>query len=194
MPTSKEAELNVAVLHYIAKCLAEGDDGALTHLGLGRHDAEAAQSLAFGDLYLLSSVHFPVLRDGAVDRNLFHRLMNHVRRTRASKSLLDALLTLDAPLALMHHFFGMDSNAYAERGRSLQLVRPIGRPPEPTEAEEQAIWQAYADLEKPEGEEPSAEDYLALHRATGIPLRTLWLIVQRAGYTNQTKSPARAVR
>ena len=130
MRTSKEAELNVALLQYVAKCAGEGDDRALIHLGLERHDAEAAVSLGFGDLDLLSSVHFPLLRASAIDRNVFRRLVSHVRLERASKSLRDELLARDAPLPLMHHFFGMDSSEYAERGRCLGVVRLIGRPRE----------------------------------------------------------------
>ncbi|MGH3993381.1 MAG: STY4526/YPO1902 family pathogenicity island replication protein, partial [Pseudonocardiaceae bacterium] len=179
MRTSKEAELNVALLQYVAKCAGEGDDRALTHLGLERQDAEAAVSLGFGDLDLLSSVHFPLLRASAIDRNVFQRLVSHVRLERASKSLRDELLARDAPLPLMHHFFGMDSSEYAERGRSLRVVRLIGRPREPTEVEERAIWQAYQDLDKHGEEDLTAEEFLALHRITGIPLRTLWLVFQR---------------
>jgi len=190
MRTSKEAELNVALLQYVAKCASEGDDRALTHLGLERQDAEGAVSLGFGDLDLLSSIHFPLLRESAIDRNVFRRLMSHVRLERASKSLRDELLAHDAPLPLMHHFFGMDSSEYAERGRSLRVVRLTGRPREPTEVEERAIWQAYQDLDKHGEEDLTADDYLALHRITGIPLRTLWLVFQRTRGAAPRKGPA----
>jgi hypothetical protein len=192
MRTSKEAELNVALLQYVAKCAGEGDDRALTHLGLERQDAQAAESLGFGDLDLLSSVHFLLLRASAIDRNVFQRLVSHVRLERASKALRNELLAHDAPLPLMHHFFGMDSSEYAERGRSLRVVRLTGRPREPTEAEERAIWQANQDIEKPEGADLTPEDYLALHRITEIPLRTLWLVLQRTRGAAPTKGRAGA--
>jgi hypothetical protein len=44
MRTTKEAQLNSALLHYVAKCLDEGDFEALTRLGLDRSDAEATES------------------------------------------------------------------------------------------------------------------------------------------------------
>lgn len=69
----------------------------------------------------------------------------------------------DAPLPLMHHFYGMDSSEYAERGRSLRVVRLIGRPREPTEVEERAIWQAYQDLDK------HGEEDLTVRRLPGPP-------------------------
>ncbi len=140
----------------------------------------------------MSSVHFPLLRASAIDRNVFQRLVNHVRLERASKALRDKLLVHDAPLPLMHHFFGMDSSEYAERGRSLRVVRLLGRPREPTEVEERATWQAYQGLDKHGEEDLTAEEYLALHRATGISLRTLWLVFQRTRAAAHKKSPAGA--
>lgn len=84
----------------------------------------------------------------------------------------------------------MDSSEYAERGRSLRVVRLTGRPRESTEVEERAIWQAYQDLDKHGEEDLTADDYLALHRITGIPLRTLWLVFQRTRGAAPRKGPA----
>jgi hypothetical protein len=133
MRSTKEADLNAALLQYVNKCLAEGDDAALAHLGLDRHDAEVAASLSLMDLDHLTSLHFPLLREGPIDRDLFHRLVDHVHRLRALTSVRDELLARDAPLPMMHHFFGMDAGEYAECGRRLGLTRLAGRPSEPEE-------------------------------------------------------------
>ena len=92
----------------------------------------------------------------------------------------DALLTRDAPLPLMHHLFGMDPTEYAEHGRRLGLIRPTGRPSEPAEAEETTVWEACKALKKPKDEDLTPEDYLELCKTTGLSLRTIWLVVQRA--------------
>ena len=180
MRTTKEADLNAALLQYVNKCRAEGDDRALAHLGLDRHDVEAAASLCLSDLDHLSALHFPLLRDGPIDRDLFHRLIDHLRRLRALESVRDALLAHDAPLPLMHHLFGMDPTEYAEHGRRLGLIRPTGRPSEPAEAEETTVWEACQALRKPKDEDLTPEDYLDLCKITGLSLRTIWLVVQRA--------------
>lgn len=176
MRTTKEAELNAALLQYVNKCLAQGDDRAVAHLGLDRHDAEVAAALSLMDLDHLTSLRFPLLREGSIDRDLFHRLIDHVQRLRALTSVRDELLARDAPLPFMHHFFGMEAGEYAERGRRLGVIRPTGRPSEPEEAEEAAVWQAYAALRK---EDLTPEDYIELCKTTGLSLRTLWLVICR---------------
>ncbi|MGH8472720.1 MAG: STY4526/YPO1902 family pathogenicity island replication protein [Gammaproteobacteria bacterium] len=190
MRASKEAELNAAVLQYLGKCLAEGDDATLTHLGLDRQDAVAIESLYLRDLEHLTSAHFPLLREGSIDRDLFYRLIEHVRRQRDQGSVRDELLRLDAPLALMNHFFGMDSAEYAEHGRRLGLMRALGRPADPSEAEETLIWQALTALGKPDGEDLTAEECLALCKQTGVSPRTVWLVTHRAS----AAPPSRAHR
>jgi hypothetical protein len=179
MRTTKEAQLNSALLHYVAKCLDDGDFEALTRLGLDQSDAEATGSLALADFDHLCSTRFALLRPEAIDRDLFHRLIDYVSQLRALKGIRDELLTQDAPLTLMHHFFGMDSTEYAERGRALGLVRTVGRPSEPTEAEEAALWKAYEALNLPKGADLTPGDYLRLYKTTEIPLRTLWMVIQR---------------
>jgi hypothetical protein len=180
MRTTKEADLNAALLQYMNKCRAERDDRALAHLGLDRNDAEAATSLCLGDLDHLSVLHFPLLRDGPIDRDLFHRLIDHLRHLRALESVRDALLAHDAPLPLMHHLFGMDPTEYAEHGRRLGLIRPTGRPSEPAEMEETIVWEARRALRKPKDEDLTPEGYLELCKTTGLVLRTIWLVMQRA--------------
>lgn len=177
---SKEAELNSALLQYLGKCLAEGDDATLAHLGLDRHDTQAIASLYLSDLDHLRSAHFPLLREGSIDRDLFYRLIEHVRRLRDRESVRDELLRLDAPLPLMKHFFGMDSAEYAEHGRRLGVLRAVGRPVDPSQADEALIWQALTAFGKPDGEDLSAEECLALCQQTGVSPRTVWLVTHRA--------------
>lgn len=180
MRTTKEADLNVALLHYVAKCLAEGDEAALTHLGLDREVASAIDALHLTDIDHLGSLHFPLLRAEALDRDLFHRLIHHLEAQRAQKSVRDALLALDAPFPLLHHYFGMDAAEYAEHGRGLGVIRPLGRPQAPSEAEETAIWQALKALEKSPEADLTAEEYLALCQQTRLSPRTVWRVIHRA--------------
>jgi len=179
MRATKEAELNIALLRYVAQCLEEGDLDSLAHLGLDRADAEAVAAFVFADLNYLGSSRFPLLHRTAINRDLLRRLIEHVRQLRVLKELRDEILALDAPHGMMHHFFGMDSTEYAERGRALGVIRLTGRPGEPREDEEAAIWKAYEGLAKDRDEGLTPEDYLSLHKATRVPLRTLWMLIQR---------------
>ncbi len=179
MRIRKEAELNTAILHFLAKCVAEDDDQMLAYLGLDSTDAAAIESLHLTDIDHLSSVHFPLLRKASIDRDLVHRLIERVRAFRQSTSVRNELLTLDAPFPLMQALFGMDASEYAARGWRLQVRRHSGRPAAPREAEEAAVWQAYEALQKPEDHALSPEDYLTLCKTTGVSARTVWSAMQR---------------
>ena len=159
--------------------MAEGDDQTLAYLGLDRTDAEAIESLHLTDIDHLSSVHFPLLRKASIDRDLVHRLIERVRDLRQSTLVRDKLLKLDAPFPLMQALFGMDASEYAERGWRLQVRRHSGRPADPREDEETAVWQAYEALQKPEDHALSPEDYLILCETTGVSARTVWSAMQR---------------
>ena len=63
----KEAELNAALIQYAARCVAEGDEVALTDLGLDRRDAETIEAFYLTDIDHLSSLHFVLLAKGAID-------------------------------------------------------------------------------------------------------------------------------
>lgn len=179
MRTTKEAELTIAIFRYIAQCLDEGDLAALTHLGLNRADAEAVGALALADLDPLAASRFPLLKPEAVNRTLVHRLVAHAKTQRTLKGVRDALLCRDAPLPMMRQLFGMDSSEYAERGRALGVVRLLGRPSAPTEEQEARVWKVYCTLGKVPGCDLTPEEYLRLHTATEVPLRTLWVLVRR---------------
>ncbi|MGH8515594.1 MAG: STY4526/YPO1902 family pathogenicity island replication protein, partial [Gammaproteobacteria bacterium] len=178
MRIRKEAEFNAAILHFLAKCVAQGDDQTLAYLGLDRTDAAAIESLHLTDIDHLGSVHFPLLRKASIDRDLVHRLIERVRASRQSTSLRNELLTLDAPFPLMQALFGMDASEYAERGWRLQIRRQSGRPAEPSEDEQAAVWQAYEALQKPEDHALNPEDYLILCKTTGLSARTVWSAMQ----------------
>lgn len=178
----KEAELNAALIQYAARCVAEGDEVALTDLGLDRRDAETIESFYLTDIDHLISLHFVLLAKGAMDRHLFHRLVEHVKHLREFKSVRDELLALDAPFPMMQEHVGMDSIEYAERGRRLKILRHNGRPTDPTEEEEAALLQALEALKIPSMQEGGLKDYLAVckHKHTGLSARTVWTLGHRA--------------
>ncbi|MGH2670981.1 MAG: hypothetical protein ACRDH5_18025 [bacterium] len=82
----------------------------------------------------------------------------------------------------------MDSAEYAEHGRRLGLMRTLGRPADPSEAEEGLIWQTLTALGKPEGEDLSAEECLALCKETGVSPRTVWLVTHRASAASPSRT------
>ena len=49
----------------------------------------------------------------------------------------------------------------------LEVIRPMGRPADPTEAEEAALWQAMRALKSPQDEDLAPEDYWRYARPRG---------------------------
>jgi hypothetical protein len=176
---SKEAELNVAVIRYAAHCLEEGDYDALAELGLDQSECEVIQSLRLADLEHLSHLPFALLRKPVIDKALFRRLIDHLQLRRRRLAIRDKMLKRDAPLAMMQAFFGMDSTEYAILGRRLKVIRHIGRPLEPNEADERAIWTAYRSIGIPSPEKMTLEDYHQLCEISGCSARTVWTSLHR---------------
>jgi len=179
MRSTKEAELNLAVLTYAAKCLAEGDCEALERLGLKRADVEAIEALGLTDTQYVAAIGWPILRTDALDRDLLARLVAHVKRMRSREDLRNALLQHDAPQPLMYTLFGTDTREYAWLRKRFDAPSSPGRSREPTEAEEHTVWSAYEALGKQDHEALSADDYLTLRQQSGVSLRLIWLLIQR---------------
>jgi hypothetical protein len=177
--TRKLCALNTAILQFIAQCVVEGDEDTLVELGLDRHDAGRIADLHLGDLDLVDGAAFPILRKAAIDRDLVHRLIGRVHALREGNRIRDALLCRDAPFPLMQQCYGMDAAEYAERGWRLRVRRQNGRPAEPSEVDDAAVWQAYKLLPPIEGPGIRAEDWLSLCETTGLSARVVWTAVQR---------------
>jgi hypothetical protein len=180
MPSRKEAELNVALLQFIAKCIAEDDDAALADLGLARQDVTAIGSLYLTDLEHLAALPVTLLRKSALDREVIHRLVQWVQHVRENAACRDALLRLDAPFSLLQRFYGMDTAEYATRGWRLRVRRQTGRPTEPTEAQEARVWHALQANSLTDVAQLQPADILALCETTQLPARVVWTVVQRA--------------
>jgi uncharacterized protein YjiS (DUF1127 family) len=191
MRTTKEAELNAALLHFAAKCLVEGDEEALADLGLDRTDAEAIKSLHLTDIDHLNSIPFALLRRPAIDRALYRRLIEHIRHLHEVKTVRDALLALDAPLPMMQAYFGMEAAEYAELGRRLKVTQHPGRPPDPSDEEERTIWHTYQSLAKPDPDALTLDDYLALCQRTNCSARTVWTTLHRSWDRSTPANPLR---
>jgi hypothetical protein len=179
MRSRKEAELNMALLQFIGKCLAEGDEATLADLGLDRQDVAAIESLYLTDLEHLASLPVTLLRKSALDRDVIHRLVQWVQHKRASAACRDALLRLDAPFPLLQRFYGMDAAEYAARGWRLRVRRHAGRPTEPSETDEAIVWQALQAMQCTDPAHLQPSDYLSLCETTHLPARVVWAVVQR---------------
>ena len=174
MIPSKEAQLTSAVMMYAVRCLREGDQGALRDMTFGPAEVKALRELSMGDLCHLETVRAQCL-DVALNRDVYWPLVSQLKRRRESEELQHDLIQADASLDLMQTFFGMSGREYAKLRRTLLVKISTGRPAEPSEDEIEQIWTAWrARASKLQDHLLPPEEYLEIHRETGISLRAIW--------------------
>lgn len=174
MAKTTHSELVFHILRYVTETLAEGDIHAVLDLGLRLDQITRLQQITLRDLYHLSRVRTHFL-DVAVDPACFDRVLDHIERNQRHDALQDDLIRQRAPLAMMRAFFGMTNAEYATRRRLLGLTGTgIGRPHAPSEADEHRIWQAWQEHARL----PLEQRYLQVGDDTGIPLNTVWALIQ----------------
>jgi hypothetical protein len=185
MKTS-HAELIFQALRYICETLAHGDVSAVVDLGLRTDQVARLARLSLNDLRHLSEVpaHF---MDVSVNTECLDRVLAHMERNRARETLHDDLIRHGAPYPMMFSFTGMSTRDFAARRRLLDLTGTgLGRPPAPTEDEEQhvwAVWQASLD----QALEPR---YLHVSKTTGLSLALIWSMTTAWSFTSANRAMA----
>lgn len=190
MAASKEADLITAVLIYAIRCLGEADQSALRAMGFGPREIDALQRLNIADLYHVEAIRAHCLRVD-LNREVFWHMVEHIKQLRASEELQQALIKADAPQEMMQALFGVSAKEYTRWRRLMTLEPAVGRPAEPDEDTEHALWKAWkARVKGEDAELLTAEDYLALKAGTDVELRAIWHLTRRwAQYGNPEGMP-----
>ena len=190
MMGNKESELTTAILQYAIRCLTEGDQAALRNMNFGPREVEALREMKLGDLCHIESLRAHCLKI-ALEREVYWPMVENLRGLRKSAELQKALIRADAAQEMMEKLYGMGAREYVRLRRMLVVDTVVGRPPEPTEAEIQTLWDAWKQrIEGREDQILLGEEYLALHEETGIALRAIWSQTRR--WTEYGKSAASA--
>ena len=176
---SKEGELVTAVLMYAIRCLAEGDQPALTAMNFGPVEVEALKELQLTDIYRAGILQSHCLSI-SLDRGLYRPLLDQLGRRRETEQLQHALIRADAPQDMMQVLFGVGSREYTRLRRLFSVDPSVGRPPEPDEEISEELWKSWSKLidDRPSGR-LSPTDYLALHNQSGLSARAVWTLTQR---------------
>jgi len=190
MAASKEADLITAVLIYAIRCLGEADQSALRAMGFGPREIDALQRLNIADLYHVEAIRAHCLRVD-LNREVFWHMVEHIKQLRASEELQQTLIKADAPQEMMQALFGVSAKEYTRWRRLMTLEPAVGRPAEPDEDTEHALWKAWkARVKGEDAELLTAEDYLALKADTDVELRAIWHLTRRwAQYGNPEGLP-----
>ncbi len=179
MTRTKEADLVSALYLYASRCWAEGDLPALRAMGFGREEVDALLSLTLPDIQRLCSVHGHPLKV-ELDTGTFRLIVEHLCRERRKEETLRALIAADAPLPMMEALYGLNGKEYTGWRKLLAMPPSAGRPPDADEDASHRAWHAWRAMlgdRDPDEVEPS--ELLALHEQTGVPMRSLWNLLQR---------------
>ncbi|MDM4770854.1 STY4526/YPO1902 family pathogenicity island replication protein [Solimonas sp. SE-A11] len=181
---TKEADLVFAVFQYASRCVVEGDLLSLREVGFTPADVHRFEKLSLPDLYALSMTRGHPL-SVTVDREVWEWLVEHVQRTRARSQLISDIIRLDAPLSMMKSVFGFSQREYMARREACDMSDGRGRPRAPTAEEEERIWPIWVRLAKASDPQHLRKDDLwrILPAVTGIPLRTIWNLIQSWAHT-----------
>ncbi len=176
---TKEFDLTTAVLMYAIRCLAEGDQSALRNMNFGPREIEALREMNLADLYRIESLRAHCLEIG-LDREVYWPMIEHLRRQRESEELQQVLIAADAPLEMMQTLFGLGSREYTRLRRMLTVDPSVGRPADPDEASTHTLWNTWNQRAgREEGNPLPPNEYLAIHRETGVSMRAIWNLTQR---------------
>ena len=179
MEGTKESDLVTAVLFYAMRCLAEGDQAALRNMNFGIKEIEALRALQVADLYRIETLRAHCLEIG-LNRQVYWPMIERLSTERAMEETIQALIAADAPQEMMQVLFGLNGRDYTRLRRLLAADPAIGRPPELDEAGSHRLWAAWsARVDDEASGLLTAEDYLGLHRETGLSLRAIWSQTQR---------------
>ncbi|MCP4283832.1 MAG: DUF2857 domain-containing protein [Gammaproteobacteria bacterium] len=185
---TKESDLVTAVLMYALRCLSEGDQAALRNMNFGPTEIEALRAMTLSDLYRVESLRAHCLRI-RLDRQVYWPMVDNLQRQRQSEETQHNLIAADAPLEMMQMLFGFNAREYSRLRRSMSVDPVVGRPPEPDEATSHTLWAAWVARIDPDTPELLAPDnYLDLHRETGIGLRAIWTLTRQWSEYGDLKS------
>jgi hypothetical protein len=176
---TKEADLISAVLRYAVRCQADGDQAALRAMNFGPREIDALRGMHLADLARVESLGAHCLEIG-LNRPVFWTLVAHLHRERAAEALQQELIAADAPFEMMRTCFGLSSREYSRLRRVLAAAPAVGRPPEADEASQHRLWSAWTRRRQDsDPDRLTPEEYLELHRETGIGLRAIWTLTRR---------------
>jgi|SRR6056297_751860 len=176
---AKETDLVLAVLLYASRCCQEGDRHALRQMNFGTKEIEAIANLQMDDVIRAQRLGAHCLNI-RLDRHAFWGLLSRLERLREEERLQRELIALDAPFPMMAELTGMKSREYSRWRRLYGLPPGMGRPPEPGEAIEEAIWRACEErMESGKRRPLVARDYIELAESCGASLKTVWKALTR---------------
>ncbi len=169
-----DSQLAYHVLLYAIQALSEGDLAAINDLDFTAAEVNQLSQLTGKALrhFAKLSGHFLTIK---TDHECFAKMMARLQNQLEQEAYIDALIQHEAPITMMIHLFGISSAEYIQRQKLLGVPqRGAGRPAALDDDTQIEVWHKWKATEAL----PAIERYLAVSRETGLPLRSLWSLIQ----------------
>lgn len=176
-----DSQLAYQVMLYAIQALSEGDLAAIKDLDLTPEEVHQLTQLNVKALRHFSKLsgHFLTIK---TDHDCFSKMMKHLQMEMEQEAVIDELIEHEAPITMMIELFGMSSSEYIQRQRLLGVPqRGAGRPAALDDEIQVEVWRQW----KATQHQPQLERFLTVSRETGLPLRSLWSLIQ--SWENSTK-------
>ena len=145
--TTQLSVLNQAMLTQVLHELREGNLQRCKSLGLAEEDLYVLLALPPATLSRLANTPVPWV-EVRIDTQVFRRIIDQAQQDEERESMIRRALQLGASGAIMRDCFGMLHSETAIRRRMLKVDARKGRPSQPSEEQEHAIWRRWVQLNK----------------------------------------------
>ena len=174
----KAGDFVAALLLYAMRCIEDGETETLHRMGFGPAEVEELATLRLADVNRIERLKSHL--DIKVDGEAFAKMIRLIRTERLAAEWERELIRADAPFEMLRRLFGTSNREYVKFRRFYGLGSSVGRPREPTEAEQRRLWRKLATrIEHADGDVLSPAEYMAISRECGMPLRIVWRQSQR---------------
>lgn len=175
MDSHHYSEFTLNLLILVTRMAAEGDYQAMEELGLRYDQVDKLQALStqqMQEMALISKANFVSIQFDAEALDIAIKLgLQRVEH----RNLIVALLRAGATKPIMQQLFGLTYLETAGLRRFMALPKADGRPPIPTEQQENDLWRAWQNIRQRPAE--LASQLLQLHELTGIKVNVIWPLI-----------------
>ena len=177
---TKEAEVTMALLNYVGRCIEENDLTALRELKLPYDVATRLDSLTLNEFRRYVSRNARAVPGRVTfDADVISRSLDHLKSEIGKEGVLKQLVIADAPRDMLEQLeYVLTKEEYRQSRADLGVVGGMGRTPEPDAEVALLVFQTLtAILQGRPITEASADDYLLAHQRSGMSLRVIWKVV-----------------
>ena len=167
-------ELLTTLVMYIGRLAAAGQLPLLRQIGMSPPQVERIRRLSLAEMNELSALGSQFM-DIRVDAESFERALAELARRLGEKTVAERLLRAGACYPVMKALTGMETREFVAQRQMLGLAKTgNGRAAKPDAESQHRICKAWVDAV---GEADPKLRLLAVHAATGFPVRVIWPVV-----------------